>query len=383
MFLFKKKSKTRLGLDIGTSAIKLVELEQAEGRYKLKTYGIFPLTGYLNHLGEYLRIEPLKMPEPQLAEMIKKILREARTESREVCLSVPVYSSFSTLIDLPFMPAQEIAKAIPFEAKKYVPVPISEVILDWSVIKRVKSGVDRPSIDQTQTDILAGSAGQDKSNNQPEPEKKTDAQGIQILLVAVPKKTVTRYARVIQLTGLELKALEAETFSLARSLVGNDKSPIVIVDTGARSSNISIIDDGYIRVTHNLEVGGGELTRNLSQKMNISFEAAEEMKKTTGGQSGQLVGRESVISVLDIIAAEIKKIVNHYQIKYNRRIEKCILAGGGVMVAGLLDYFSSKLGLEISLGSPFARIAYPSTLEPAIKELGLSLAVAAGLAMRE
>lgn len=380
MFLFKRKSKTRLGLDIGASAIKLVELEQAEGRYKLKTYGISPLAGYLNHSEEHLLTEPLKMPEPHLAEMIKKILKEAGAESREVCLSVPVYSSFSTLIDLPSMPAQEIAKAIPFEAKKYVPVPISEVILDWSMIKRVKSAADRSSL--SQTDISAGPAGRDKSSGQSEPEKKTDVEGVQILLVAVPKKTVARYARIIQLTGLELKALEAETFSLARSLVGNDKSPIVIVDTGARSSNISIIDDGYIRVTHNLEAGGGELTKNLSQKMNVSFEVAEEMKKTIG-QSGQLAPRESIISFLDIIAAEIKKIVNHYQIKYNRRIEKCILAGGGVMAAGLIDYFSSKLGLEISLGQPFARVAYPTALEPAIKELGPSLAVAVGLAMRE
>ena len=357
MFLFGKKSQLFLGLDIGTSAIKLVELEQGEGRYKLKTYGVYPLVEYFKHIEEQLWVEPSKLLDGQIAGTVKQLIKEANVQSKKVCLSIPVYSSFSTLIDLPPMPEKEISRAIPFEAKKYVPVPISEVVLDWSIIE--KSAEQKPKVE----------------------EGRANSQGVQILLVAVPKAIIAKYAQIIQLAGLELKALEAETFSLARSLVGNDKSPIVVVDIVARSSNISIIDKGYIRIIHNLEKGGAELTRNLSQKLNINFEKAEEMKKI--GQDSQLMAREVIYSVLDVIVAEVKKIISHYQIRYSRRIEKCILAGAGATINGLSDYFSSKLGLEISLGNPFARVVYPALLEPAIKELGPSLAVAVGLAMRE
>lgn len=379
MFLFGKKSKTYLGLDIGTSAIKLVELEKEEERYKLKAYGIFPMSEYLKHLGEQPRINPHKMLEEQVAEMIKQTIQAAKIKSRKVSLSIPVYSSFSTLIDLPPMPEKEIARAIPFEARKYVPIPTSEVVLDWSIVEKIKEGPKTEEIAKTE-------------------EEKVSPESSQILLVAVPKEVIAKYGRIVQLAGLELGALEAETFSLARSLVGNDKSSIVIVDTGARSSNISIIDKGYIRITHNLEVGGGELTRALSQRMNISFEKAEEMKKIgqdlsvsqkrnfepgpTSQSSGFEIG-EITHSVLDIIIVEVKKIINNYQIKYNRRVEKCILVGGGLVSAGLIDDFASKLGLEVSLGDPFARIIYLPILEPAIKEIGPCLAVAVGLAIRE
>jgi type IV pilus assembly protein PilM len=357
MFLFKKKPKIHLGIDIGTSAIKLVELEKKEERYQLKTYGIFPITEYLKHLHQRVHLETPKLSDEQIAEMIKRTIQEAKAEARTVCLSVPVYSSFSTLINLPPMSEKEVSAAIPFEAKKYIPVPISEVILDWSIIRKTE-----------------GQTSETK-------EERTKSEGRQILLVAVPKDVVAKYTRIAQLANLRLRAIEAETFSLARCLVGNDKSAIVLVDTGARSSNISIIDQGYVRVTHNLEIGGTELTERISQNMNISLEEAEELKKT--GQAQKFELEEITHSVLDIIINEIKKIVNHYQTKYNRKIEKCILVGGGIGLPGLVDYFTPKLGLEVSIGNPFARVVYLSILEPVIKELGPSLAVATGLAMRE
>ena len=353
---FKKKPKSNLGIDIGTSAIKLVELEKKEGRYQLKTYGIFPLIEYLKHLGPKLRLEEARIDEKELAEMIKRILQEAGVRNRRARFSIPVYSSFSIAIDLPPMPKEEIAAAIPFEAKRYIPVPIAEVVLDWSVISPLKKNI--------------------KGNKEPSgPEQ------IQVLLVAVPKEVINRYNRIAQLTGLQIQGLEAETFSLARSLVGNDISSILLVDTGARSTNISIVDEGYVRLTHNLEMGGAEVSRSLAQRMNISIEEAEEIKKAS--QAPQAEVEAIIYSIFDLIVTEIRKIINRYQIKYQRKIEKCILAGDGSRVMGLPDYLSRQLNLEVSLGYPFARLVYPPILQPTIKELGPSLAVAVGLAMKE
>jgi len=352
MFLFKAKPKSYLGIDIGASAIKLVELEKEEGRHKLKNYAIFSLKEYLKDAWYQTPSESQKLPNEELAEIVKETIKEAKVISQAAYFSLPVYSSFSTLIDFPTMSEKEIETAIPFEAKKYVPVPITEVILDWSIID---------------------SLGQQK--------------GLQVLLMAVPKKIINRYGEVIQLAGLNISALESEIFSLSRALVGNDKSTVILIDVGARSVSLSIVDDGYIRVIGNLEMGGLKLTKTISQQMNISLGEAEKLKKSlsanqaAGQQSAQL--KEIIHSVLNAVIFEIKKIIDSYQSKYNRKVEKCILVGGGVQVLGFVDYFINKLGLEVSLGEPFARVIYPPLLEPAIKELGPSLAVAVGLAMRE
>ena len=342
MFLFKEKPKSYLGVDIGASAVKLVELEKEEGRYKLKNYGIFSLK-------EYLKQE--KLTSQEIAEIIKKTIKEAKITSRQAYLSLPVYLSFSTLIDFPAMSEKEIKAAIPFEAKKYVPVPISEVVLDWSI-------VESP------------------------PQQKE----LQVLLIAVPKEIINDYQKAIQLAGLNLSALEEETFSLSRALIGNDKSSIILIDAGARSISISIVDNGYIRVISNLEMGGMKLNKTISQQMGFSLEQAEKLKKDfsdsqlTNEQNSQLKG--IIHSVLDMVIFEIKKIIDSYQNKYKRKLEKCILVGDGIRLPGFVEYFVNKLGLEVSLGDPFSRVIYPPLLKPVIKELGPSLTVAVGLAMR-
>lgn len=352
MFLFKKKPTSYLGVDIGASSIKLVELEKEEGRHKLKNYAIFSLKEYLKGTWYQTSSDSRKLDNGELAEIVKETVKEAKVISRAAFFSLPVYSSFSTLIDFPTMSEKEIETAIPFEAKKYVPVPITEVVLDWSIID---------------------SFSQEK--------------GLQVLLMAVPKKIINNYKEVIQMAGLNISALESEIFSLSRALIGNDKSTVILIDVGARSISLSIVDGGYIRVVGNLEMGGLKLTKTISQQMNISLEEAEKLKKSlstkqgAGQQSSQL--KEIIHSVLNAVIFEIKKVIDSYQGKYNRKVEKCILVGGGVQASGFVEYFINKLGIEVSLGDPFARVIYPPLLEPAIKELGPSLAVAVGLAMRE
>ena len=352
MLLFKKKPKSFLGVDIGVLAIKLVELSKVEGRLKLTNYAIISLTEYITRNSDKSALEFPKASNKEIAEMIKKTIKEAEINSRDVFFSVPVYSSFSTLIDFPNMPEKEIIEAIPFEAKKHIPVPISEVVLDWSLI----DSLGERSIPQ-------------------------------VLLIAVPKKVISSYKKISELVGLNFCGLEEETFSLSRALVGNDKSVVILVDVGARSISISIVDDGYIRVIHNLEMGGAKMTEVIAQQMNLSLTHAESIKKnepidqTIEGQESRLRGIG--YSTLGAIIIEIRKIIDSYQSKYGRKVEKCILAGDGICLVTFADYLTSKLTLDVSLGNPFARIVYPSKITPILKEIGPSLAVSAGLAMRE
>ncbi len=369
MFLFKDKLKNYLGIDISASAVKIVELEKNDNRHNLKNYAIFSLEKYLKDKEKEQEIDPetLKIPNEEMADIIKRTIKEAKIKSKDIYLSVPVYSSFYTLIDFPDMSEKEIAAAISFEARKYVPVPISEVVLDWSIVS--SPSVQNPNI-QNNSQADSKTIQQNKNNQQ-------------VLLIAVPKKVIDNYSQIVKLAGLNLRGIEGETFSLARALIGNDKSVVMLIDNGARSINISIIDDGYIRVTHNLEMGGRKISKAIAQQMGFSFKKADELKKNllTYQSNPQLKG--IVQSSLGVIAVEIRKIIDSYQGKYNRKIEKCILVGSGARLAGFTDCLVEKLSLDTSMGNPFARVVYPKVLKPVLKDLSLSLAVAAGLAMRE
>ncbi len=351
MFLFNQNSNSCLGVDMGASGVKIVELAKEEERYTLKNYAIYPLMQDLRRTSDK-PIHP-SISEKERIQMINSSLSEAKIKCKNAYFSVSVYSSFCTLIKFPNMPTKEIAASIPFEARKYVPVPISEVFLDWSFVEPLK----------------------DSSGSK------------QVLIVAVPKQIINSYEKISKSTKLKLEAIEEENFSLARSLVGNDQSAVVLIDAGYRSINVSIIDEGYIRMVHNLEMGGLKLSQNIAKKLNLSLEDAEKVKKDLlekNIKNDRSLQAEEVIHLnLRKIITEIKRIIDSYHNKFNRNVKKCILAGGGAYLVNLQDYLADKLELDVSMGDPFARISYPPILKTTLKELGPSLAVAVGLAMKE
>ena len=375
MFLFKKKPKSYLGIDLSASAIKLVELEKKEERYHLKNYAIYSLKDYYKEENQSKSFKFINLSNEEISEMIKEAINRSEIESRNVCFSIPVYSSFSTVINLPVMSKKEIDSSIPFEVEKYVPIPLSEIILDWSII-------DPPS-DVSEKKIEQKSLDSSKSKSKIDKEKPKQ----EILLIAVPKEIVNSYKNIVNLTGLKLGAVEEETFSLSRSLIGNDKVHTLLIDAGFRSINVSIIDNGYIKAIHNLEMGGIKINEVIAEQMNISTEEAEEIKikfsnnELSDIQKNKLA--ESIKPVFYNIITEIKKIIDVYQIKHNKKIERCILTGGSFKFPGFADFLKSELAIDTFLGNPFARVTYNSLLEPVIKELGPLLSVAIGLAMRE
>src|SRR3989344_5940767 len=133
---FKRTPKGFIGVDIGTSSVKVVELSSARGGIRLETYGELKVYGYLKRLADPIQSSSLQMLDSEVADMIKRIIEEANIKSRNASMSIPVFSSFFTLLELPAMTMKELASAIPFQARQLVPIPISEVVLDWEVIGR-------------------------------------------------------------------------------------------------------------------------------------------------------------------------------------------------------------------------------------------------------
>lgn len=343
MLWFGKKQKKYLGVDIGASSIKMVELEKQDERYRLKNYSIV-------YLGKLARVPHRKDSDffEKKADLIKKAMDRAGIKAKKAGFSVPVHSSFTTVINFPAeMSKEEIASSVRYEAKKYIPVSVSEVALDWSLIP---------------------SSGKGDTNK--------------VLLVAVPKDTIEQYSLTAKRAGLKIGSIEEESFPLVEALVGNDKSSLVLVDWGFWSVNVVIVDEGYVRSVHNLEKGGLRVTRAISESANISLEKAEDEKLKLSRNSSSGRFKEVINKQLEDMVYEVKKIIDSYQDEKGKKIEKCILSGGGARLAGAVDYFNHKLQLDVSVGDPFARIDYSSELKPVIKNIGPSLAVAAGLARK-
>lgn len=353
-FLNKLRTEAAVGVDVGTASIKAVELIKESGRFKLLNYGIFELESQMRSAPPSQKTANL--PDHDVVFGLKEIFRQAHIRGRKVVASIPSFSTFSTVIPLPYLSEKDLAKTIPFEAKKYVPTPLKEVILDWSIIS-----IEAPN---------GAKVGSGPPN-------------VEIFLAAVPKGEVERYQKIMAGAGLQLVALELENIALIRSLVGNDLSPVAIVNIGGRSTSILVADKGYERMSHNYEIGGFEITKSIARSMDISFSRAEELKKTIGLKSDNAhIISEAMVSLIDMMVFEAKKTINNYENSANVKVHKVILVGGLAGMPNFLPYFKGKIGLDVNIGNPFARVAYPRELSGLVSELAPALPIAIGLAMR-
>ena len=338
-----------VGLDIGTSSSKVVQLKYLSERAVLETYGEILNENYFkeaNASGSGF----LRYTDSNLVELVKDIFRESKITTTDTVMSIPSTSSFITTLSFPLIPKKEIETAIPYEARKYIPISISEVILDWEIM---------------------------------EPEEKENK--TEVLLVAVPREMIEKLKRISTAAGLNLKALEVETFSSVRSLMRRDPYPTAIVNIGHLNTSIAMVEKGKMRVSHNISRGAQEITRALEHGLGVSAEKAEEVKKETG-LSSRMENREidSVIRPLvEILFSEIERMISLQNRHSDHRLQKIILTGGGANLKGLVEYAGLKFGLESSLGNPFNRLVTPTFLQPVLKEIGPNFSVAVGLALHE
>ncbi len=354
-------AKKRLGIDIGTASIKMVELSQDSSRFKLENYGLFSLESgeeavNLTSQAAQQVNKVAQLTTQDIAWAIKQLIKTTKTKTKDTVASIQSFSTFSTVITLPYLSAEDIAKSIPYEARKYIPIPLSDVVLDWSIINVAPASADKPNASQT----------------------------VDVYLVAVPKEETERYQTIMKDAGLRLKALELENTGLIRGLIGNDLSPFAIVNIGGRSTSIVLIDSGFERVSHNYEIGGFEITKAISRSLNVNLKRAEELKRTFGIKNADDNVINSVMSsLLDMIVLETRKIIQNYQDTKHRNIAKVLLVGGQVNMPHFIEYFGQKLGLPVSLGNPLSRVTIPSSIESVRMELSSTFAISLGLAMRD
>lgn len=343
------KSSRIVGIDIGVHSAKVVQLKYEKERAILETYGELLSEGYFKSVGTTSGGGFLRYLDADIVNLLKNLLQEANITATDAVFSIPATASFVTTISLPKLDPKEIEDTIPYEARKYVPIPIAEVILDWETL-------------ETEEDTTA-----------------------KILLVAIPKEIIDKFKRVAELTGIKLKALEVETFSMARSLIGLDPTPTAIINLGYLSTTLAMVDKRQLRLSHNFGYGSQKLTSALEKGLEITKERAEAIKREVG--LAEKIEEKEIASILEPIIenlfSEIERMIAIYNRKAPRKIQKVNLTGGGANLKGIIDYASTKLGLEVTKGNPFSRTVTPAFMQPILREIGPSFAVAVGLALHE
>ena len=327
-----------LGLDIGSTSIKLVELRATAGVPELATYGMATVPT-LPATRQY--------DAGQLAATVASLLKQSRATARGVYSALPTESVFTSIITVPQGNAKAVAAAVHTEAAKLLPRPIDEMVLDPQQL-----GVS------------------------------ADKHSVRILLVAAPRDLVERYDTICRLAGIELLGLEVESFAMVRSLVGKDPASIAVVDFGAATTDIIVVANGVPVLTRSVRIGGRDLTNALQSVLGVEVTLAEQAKRDAGLSAGN-VGLAGVYKkIIEPVVHELRYTLDTYFEQSQRRVEKIILTGGSSSLTGLSEYIGTETGARTFVGNPWSRVRYPLELEKVLGETAGQFSVAIGLALR-
>lgn len=360
--LFSKKSNSVLGVDIGSSSIKVVQISRKNGHAVLETYGELALGPYSGKgVGESVALSQEKIIEA-VKDMLKE--KEVNITTMSCGMAIPFASSLMAVIEMPDVSRKELEQMIPIEARKYVPVPISEVTLDWYIIPKDKN-----------TEPLVPA----------DPNTEKPKSTVEVLIVALHNDTINKYKNIVTNTGLDVGFFEIEIFSTMRSILDDETKPVLVVDMGASSTKLYIVERGILRASHMVERGSYDITDELSKSLGISLTDAEYLKREKGllGETNGIELKNVASFTLNYIFTEADRFMLTYQKKYNKDVSKVVLVGGGSALKGVVPFAKGILETEVIAGDPFSKVIAPAFLEQILKETGPEFAVAVGVALRK
>jgi type IV pilus assembly protein PilM len=349
--LFKKKEKSVLGVDIGSSSLKVVQLRKEGGKAVLETYGELALGPYGG--GEVGQATNLSAE--QISETLRDLIREAKVTTTSFGVSIPFARSFLTLVNLPYVAdPKEQKTVIELEARKYIPVPTSEVQLDWFIV---------PDSDPSQTD-RGESAGRT----------------IEVLLVAVHNDELAILQKTIAGAGLVASFYEIEIFSTIRATVDEPVKPVMVLDVGAASTKTYVIEHGIVALSHSISTGSQDITRAIAVSNNLSIARAEALKKEKGLTEASFNSPELVFSR---IFSEARRVLMQYETAHKKSVTSIVLTGGGGVTKELGSYAKKTFAIDVHVANPFMKTEAPAFMRSVLEEIGPGFAVAVGLALRK
>lgn len=348
-FFAKKEDSSVLGIDIGSSSLKVVQLRKKQGQAILETYGELALGPY----GGAEVGQAMNLSAEQVVETLKDLIREAKVTTKNCGVSIPFARSLLTLVELPYRkdPAEQ-KTIIELEARKYVPVPLSEVQLDWFIVPQ-----ENPS--------------------ETEGTRKT----VEVLIVAVHNDELKFLQNVVTGAGLTASFYEIEIFSTIRAAVGEPVKPVMVLDIGAASTKTYVVEHGVVALSHTISLGGQDITRAISVATNVSIARAEMQKKNEGLEHTDAQGSPEL--VFSRIFSEVRRVLIQYETSHKKSITAIVLAGGGGITKELDEYAKKTFSIDVHVADPFAKTEAPAFMRSILQTIGPEFAVAVGLALRK
>jgi len=360
-----------LGLDISDLSLKIIKLKKRGKFFTLSSYGKEEIEPGLIKGGEIKN-------EKKLAEIIKEAIKKVRgkkLKTNYVVASLPEEKAFLQVIQMPRLPEEDLKSAVIYEAENYIPTPIEEVYLDYQIVPPVYNHLDH----------------------------------FDILIAALPKKTIDPYFQALKLAGLQPKVLEIESLAIARALIkdGITTQPVLLIDLGATRTSFIIFSGHSLRFTSSIPVSSGNFTEIISKNLGVSLAEAERLKIKYGLEEKVKIkigdektelkrerGRifEALIPALVDLVQQIKRYLDYYQAHAEHEhlppdgkgVSKILLCGGGANLKGLPELLSLKLKILVEIGNPWLNILSGGKREiPELSfEESLKYTTALGLALR-
>lgn len=334
------------GLDLGSSAICAVQLTNNPSSKQLLRYGMTPIDAKT-------AMSDSKSDQQKLASQLQELLRSAQITTKNVAVGIPSDRVFTTVVDIERLPAAELAKTIGLQAESFIPTPLADSKIDWSVIG------DSPK----------------------------DPNKVEVLLSSVSNSYVESRLDVLESIGLNIVAFEPDNLALVRSMLPRDAtSPHMVIDIGSKSTDLVITLDGIPRLTRAIPTGAEAIIRSAMQNLSIDEKQAQEFVFKFGLSQQKLEGQvyHAIIGTVDLLMNDIDKSINFFLSRYNgAKLERIVMTGGASALPEFPLHIANKFGINVEIGNAWRNVSYGPERQNELMAVSNHFGVAVGLAERD
>lgn len=334
------------GLDLGSTAIRAVQLTNTPKNKQLLRYAMSPIDSKI-------ALSDAKADQQKVAEKLRELLSAAQISTKNVAVGIPSQRVFTTVVDIERLSPGELAKTIQFQADSLIPTPIAESKIDWAMIG------DSPA----------------------------DANKVEVLLTSVPNEFIEARLDLLESIGLNVIAFEPDNLALTRSMLAPDSAtPQMVLDIGSKSTDLVITMNGAPRLTRAIPTGSEAIIRAAQQNLNIDDKQAQEFVFKFGLSENKLEGQvyHAIIGTVDLLMTDIDKSIKFFQTRYKEvKLDRIIMTGGASALPEFPLYIANKFGINVEIGNAWRNVQYGMERQNELMAVSNHFGVAVGLAERD
>jgi len=333
------------GLDIGTTAIRIVQLQGSGPLKALSKYAYVPIESRMV-------LSDSKADQQKVMQTVHDLVSQARISTKNVAVGIPSQRVFTTVADFDRLSPQELGKTIRYQADSIIPTPVAESKIDWA---------------------LLGDSPKDKTK-------------VEILLSSVPNNFIEQRLEALESIGLNVIAFEPDNLALARAIIpAQAATPQMVLDIGNKTTDLVITVNGGPRLTRSIPTGSEAIIHTAAQNLNIDDKQAEQFVFKFGISKDKLEGQvyQAIIGTVDILTTEIDKSIKFFQQRYpDNKLERIIVTGAASTLPEFPLYIANKFAIQTEIGNAWRNVSFPASRQNELLAVSNHFGVAAGLAER-